>query len=279
MVEDIEDAFAWLRVNLTGILEGNVDIARYAIGGDSSGGTLSTLLGGILKPKPKAVLDIYGPVDFLSAHFLRPPNPNPSPGTFGFSEDELATALAERDPSHAILAAPFEWESKNISESDIQARWAVSPSVFSYTPRVKLQTAIKDYIGRRGPAVGVVLRLDDLKTEDEKLERRKEWSPHHRAREGYPPTAFLHGLGDMAVPIDQSRGFADKLKGLGVEVFESYEEDVPHGFDQLYTVCHMRDGSIVRVFADNESQGPEVEGWDRYIVPLVNFVDSKARED
>nr|XP_031858856.1 uncharacterized protein CI109_005675 [Kwoniella shandongensis]KAA5525928.1 hypothetical protein CI109_005675 [Kwoniella shandongensis] len=260
MVEDIKDAFGWLRENLSSILDSQVDIDRYAIGGDSSGGTLSTLVGGMLDPKPKAVLDVYGPVNFLASNFSRPPNPNPSPGTFDYTEDELATALADRDPSHAILAAPFEWESKNISESEIQARWAVTSDVFSLAPRVKLQTAVKDYIGRRGPAVGTVLRLNDLKTEEEKLERRKEWSPHHRADGNYPPTAFLHGLGDAAVPPEQSKEFAKKLKGLGVEVFESYEEDVPHGFDQLYT-------------------GPEVDGWDKYIVPLVDFVDKKARAE
>ncbi|KAK8847663.1 hypothetical protein IAR55_005522 [Kwoniella newhampshirensis] len=205
-----------------------------------------------------AWLHDYGPVNFLSPNFLRPPNPNPAPGTFEYSEDELASALEDRDPGNAILAAPFEWESRNVSEIEIQARWAVSPSVFSYTSRVKLQTAIKDYIGRRGPAVSVVLRLNDLEMEEERLERRKEWSAHHRARGDYPPTAFLHGLGDMAVPADQSKEFAEKLRGLGVEVFESYEEGVPHGFDQMYT-------------------GPEIAGWDRYVEPLVQFVDSKTR--
>jgi acetyl esterase/lipase len=248
-MEDCKDAFKWVRKNLPDLVPGVIDVNLYGIGGDSSGGTLATLLGGILDPKPKVVVDTYGPVNFLAPHFLRPPNPSPVMGTSGYEEDVLAELLKDRNPEHAILAAPFLWESKLHTEESIQSRWRVSSTTYESgdIEKIRLQIAMTDYIGRRGPAVGVVFRLNDLSTEEERMERRKLWSPIYRAGEDYPPTAFLHGIEDMAVPIDQSREFADRLRGLGVDVLESYEKGAPHGFDQHYRVsilCLILRGSV-----------------------------------
>ena len=53
---------------------------------------------------------------------------------------------------------------------------------------------------------------------------------------GYPPTAFLHGTGDTAVPVQQSYDMARMLREMGVPVVEQYEEGEEHVFDHKYTV-------------------------------------------
>jgi acetyl esterase/lipase len=236
MLEDCIDAYDWCKENLPSLVGGMVDIDACAIGGDSSGGTLASLLGSMIQPPVRAIVDVYGPVDFTSPHFSKPPNPSPGPPKFEWSDGELEEALKDRDARNAIIAAPFEIELASIPEGEQRERWVVNEETFGYTKRVRLQTALKDYVGRRGPAVGVVLRLGDLKTDEEKMARRKEWSAVHRATHEYPPTAFLHGVDDKAVPIDQSLRFVKRLKELGVEVSENYEAGGVHAFDQDYMV-------------------------------------------
>lgn len=249
MVEDCVDAFKWCRLHLASSLDGNVDIEAFGVEGDSAGGSLSTLLsslstllGHVLDPRPGVVVDIYGPVDFLTMPPITLPVPALIPigftGTGQYPESALIDAVKDRDPKNTIIAAPFTYELANIPEATTQHRWAVDASTFSYSERVRFQTELKTYMGDAKLTMRTALRLDDYPTKEAQEERAKAWSSLHlldRAK-GYPPTVVLHGTGDKAVPVEQSQRFAERLKGMGVVVRESYEEGAPHGFDQAYTV-------------------------------------------
>jgi acetyl esterase/lipase len=242
MIQDCVEGFKWCRANLEGILGKAVDVEAYAVGGDSSGGTLATMLGHMLDPQPRAVCDVYGPVDLVDLYFARKKKV-PDDGwakRWGdrYTEGENQDMINDRDPAKAIIAAPFGWEIENVPIEQTRIRWG-RPE-FEYTPRVRSQTQLKDWMGSMGNGLTVLLRLDELEREDDRVERCRTWSAYHllkeEGRRSYPPTAFFHGAGDGAVPIAVSRRMAEELKRQGVEVLESYEPGAPHGFDQEFKV-------------------------------------------
>jgi len=55
-----------------------------------------------------------------------------------------------------------------------------------------------------------------------------------RGKKSYPPTFFLHGTADMAVPVEQSYRMAGRLRGMGVPVGEAYCEGGLHCFEQAF---------------------------------------------
>jgi hypothetical protein len=62
---------------------------------------------------------------------------------------------------------------------------------------------------------------------------------------------------------------AQRLREMGVPVGESYEPGEAHEFDNKYTVS----SSMERA----DFQGPDVKGWDEYILPILDFVDQYAK--
>lgn len=65
-LDDLLTAHAWCRAHLADVLgKDQVDIERMAVGGDSAGGTLSTLLGHKMKPTPQCVIAVYGNTNLL----------------------------------------------------------------------------------------------------------------------------------------------------------------------------------------------------------------------
>jgi acetyl esterase/lipase len=232
MIQDCVDGLEWCRKNLPSIV--SVDIDAFAIGGDSSGGTLATLLGHLASPRPRAVCDVYGPVDLVDMYHARkakvPDDEWAQRWSDRYTDSHNRAMIADRDPAKAITAAPFGWEINHVPIEQTRARWA-RPD-FEYSPRVFAQTQLKDWMASMGIGLTVLLRLDELEQEEDKLDRCKSWSPYHLLDETYPPTAFFHGEGDGAVPIAASKRMAQRLREQNVDVFESYYPDGPHGFDQ-----------------------------------------------
>jgi acetyl esterase/lipase len=252
-LDDLTQAFAWCREHLPSVLgEGQVDVERFAVGGDSAGGTLSTLLGFKLEPTPRCVIDVYGNTDLLDEQHWSVLEGSVYKGTHPTAE--VVEELMCRDPSRAIVACPFPPELRSIPEKTTQDRWA-RPD-FTYSPRVRIQTAVKDYMAQTSSNIYHLLRLDRFATTEEARAYTKTVSPVHMLDDGrasYPPTAFLHGEGDASVPVQFARDFEDKLRGMGVPTVGSYCEAAPHAFDMMFT-------------------GPESEGWDMYVKPVLDFV-------
>ncbi|GFZ51471.1 hypothetical protein JCM24511_09238 [Saitozyma sp. JCM 24511] len=258
MIQDCVDGLEWCRRNLPSIVP--IDIDAFAIGGDSSGGTLATLLGHIVRPRPHAVCDVYGPVDLVDMYYTRkakvPDDAWAQRWGDRYTDSHNRAMIADRDPAKAITAAPFGWEINHVPIEQTRARWA-RPD-FEYSTRVFAQTQLKDWLASMGLGLTALLRLDELQHEEDKLERCRKWSAYHLLDKTYPPTAFFHGEADGAVPITASRRMAQRLKEHSVDVYESYYPDGLHGFDQ-------------------ELKGADTEGWAEYVVPVVEFVDRHVR--
>ena len=107
ILSDCKDSLAWCINELPGIL-GNerIDIDRYVVGGDSAGGTLSTLAGHLFEPKPKVVINVFGLVDSLDV-----PNQGTASDEWSLSydnvEEVMEKAKMNRDPSKAEFICPW----------------------------------------------------------------------------------------------------------------------------------------------------------------------------
>jgi acetyl esterase/lipase len=247
-----------------------LDVERYAVGGESAGGTLATLLGHTLSPPPRAVIDIYGAVDPLDK---RPQTPlDIQPLTEGWTEGEVAAAVAKADPAEAITVCPFQFD---IPVEYIRTQWGV-PS-YEYTRRQVFQYEIKKYMRTYNLLWPVLCRVTDEDTEAEREAKLKAVSPLHLldGKSAYPPTFFIHGGGDQVVPQYQSERMAAKLRQMGVPVGETYEPGEPHEFDNKYTVSTM----LIPPTRLTSGEGPEVDGWDQYIAPCLDFVDKHVKRE
>ncbi|KAK4226048.1 putative isoprenylcysteine alpha-carbonyl methylesterase ICMEL2 [Podospora fimiseda] len=268
-LSDCLEAVAWCRANLPLVLgKKKVDVDRYVLVGESAGGHLVTLMGLHLNnPPPRAIVDLYGLVDFLALPAFSSYDPNHKPiskwdGSSEYTDAELDAFLSDRNPQNTLTDALSWNEQELLTEEQLSKRWATD---FKYTKRIKLQaelhirrTLTVSYEGlRRG-----VMHREKFGTEEEFIAFVKSMSPLMVLREqlergikrNYPPTALLHGSGDEAVAIEQSYAMAKVLKELGVPIVESYEKGEPHVFDKKYT-------------------NPNVPGWETYIQPVLDFVD------
>lgn len=188
-LDDLLAARAWCRRHLADVVGNNqIDIDRMVIGGDSAGGTFSTILGHKMKLAPRCVIDIYGNTNLLDPQHWSVQDASAYEGTH--PTDEVVRMLLMRDPAQAIVACPFPWELADIPESVTQHRWA-RPD-FTYSVRVRLQTAVKDYMTQTKSNVYHLLRLDNFLTMDEARQYAVTLSPYQllEGKTTYPPTAF-----------------------------------------------------------------------------------------
>ncbi|GAB1313797.1 hypothetical protein MFIFM68171_04007 [Madurella fahalii] len=271
---DCLEAVSWCRDNLASILgAGKVDVNRYVLCGESAGGHLVTLAGlHLSNPPPRAIVDVYGVVDFFSMLAFAEPDQRPSraqqpPWNGKFSADELDELLRNRDPANALTDALSWNEHELLTDAQLSKHWATD---FRYTDRVIKQAELHMMHSLRRSADGLrlgVMHSDGFSNEEELIEFVQAMSPfrvlEERAKNGgqglgvYPPTAFLHGSGDVDVPIQQSYAMATILRQMGIPVVECYEEGEPHVFDKKY-------------------KSPDVPGWSTYIQPILDFVDKHA---
>lgn len=235
MVEDGVDGFKWCRSNLPSLVP-QVDIERCVLVGESAGGTLVSLLAHVLEPRPKAVVNIYGPTDFTDPHYSPATPPNATdiqPLTDKWSEEDCRQGILSRDPSKAITVCPYVFD---IPIQQVRDQW--SAPEFEYTEAQRFNWEIKRYMRTNKLLFKVILRTDQMTDEQEEMKVFKEKSSLHQLDNGksYPPTWFLHGDADSVVPIQQAYTMQKKLEEMGVETGTSYEPGQGHEFDNKYTV-------------------------------------------
>ncbi|KAK8089832.1 alpha beta-hydrolase [Apiospora hydei] len=270
-IEDCVDFIAWCRRELPTILGGHdkVDVDRYVITGESAGGFMVTNMATRLpEPAPRAVVDVYGLVDLFDHGLLDTVDQSAYPAWGSdkadplqqeFSEEKILSVIREdRDPAHAVSAALFSGGQVLEGEAQIAAAWKTS--ALPFTERARLQAAVHSYLSSTWPfgrAAPVRLRRDAAPgtafARTVSPMQILDTEPYVSGAKRYPPTAFLHGSADTAVPLGQTERFAAKLQALGVETIVSVEPDEPHVFDQVYT-------------------DPSVPGWYDYIQPVIDFV-------
>jgi acetyl esterase/lipase len=235
--QDVTDAFHWCRSHLPEIL-GAVDIDNYVVGGDSAGGTLSTMCGHLLEPRPRVVLDLFGVVDNLDPEFMKH-DPNSHIQSMPYEkadrdEDELRALLASRDKSKAAVTGAWSWELAMPIE-DLKTFWGIKEYD---TEEDTLRMDAFIYIAKSGMRLDNLYRREECASDQEFEERLKSWSSLLRleGQTTYPPTYIIHGIADTAVPVGQSYRFQKKLQEMGVDTGASYAPGAEHSFDSQISV-------------------------------------------
>lgn len=245
MKQDGVDGSEWCRTHLPRLLDGQIDVDRCVLVGESAGGTIVSLLAHVLSPKPKAVVNIYGPTDFLDPHYSPSTPPNSvdvQPLTDKWTEEDCRLGILSRDLTRAITVCPYVFD---VPIQQVRDQW--SAPRFEYTEAQRFNWEIKRYMRTNKLLFKVILRTDQLESTDKEMEVFKASSPYHmldKTGAEYPPTWFLHGEADMVVPIQQARRMQARLQELGVETGTSYEPGEGHEFDNKYTVGRVIPPSV-----------------------------------
>lgn len=194
IVEDIEDAFKWLRS--TGANEFGIDAERVGVVGHSAGGYLTLLTGHRVHPAPKALVAFYGYGDIAGDWYSQP---DPFYNTFD--------RLTEADAHRAVDAGELVDGSADPQRRDYylwcrqNGLWPVK--VGGHDPLTE-----RDWFTQYSPA-------ENVEAEGTR----------------YPPTLLLHGNADTDVPYAQSVHMEKRLAKANIEHDFITIPNGPHGFD------------------------------------------------
>lgn len=186
------------------------------------------------------MLNVYGPVDVSYPYFYTPmPNANELLAKADFSkprtEEELNAALWARDPSKAKTVYPW-WGDLATPIEKLREYFALPSYEVGEDERLRMD--LYTYMSIKRVRFDSVFRKDQYETEEDFKAQMVKYSamslldPTKR----YPRTFLMHGTGDTSVPVELSRQFYDKLKGMGIPVDAVWPEGAEHCFDALITV-------------------------------------------
>jgi acetyl esterase/lipase len=244
IIDDGMDAWLWCRDNLEGILgETAVDIDRYVLSGESAGGNIALLVNQRITsdtslPPAAAIFSCYAPTDMLAG--LGSVEAFNWSLSGEFTAAEIEGNISDSDPSHAMTVC---CEECHVPVEVFREQW--QDPTFTHTERDRLQFDTCKYLLLQGRLMRVVLRTGEDGASPEQSEgHAREWSPLHLLDHstGHPPTYFLHGDADCAVPMEvHTLPYLRRLRSMGVQCAVSIMHGKGHAQDNLYTVSNNRD--------------------------------------
>lgn len=195
IVSDVEAAIAWLASDGARLFD--LDASRLIVTGDSAGGYLALLTGCRARPRPQALVAIYG-YGSLNAPWYTAPNPYPgynrtviAESDFGdFREGPVVSDARERTASHAQATSYYFYLRQN-------GLWTHETSGFA---------------------------SETLAVQIAPYEPVRQVTRHH------PPTFLMHGTMDSDVPCEESRKMAAQFERHGVPYIFKAIDRAEHGF-------------------------------------------------
>jgi len=178
IIEDIEDAFRWLRRE--GPDRFHIDPERIAVTGGSAGGYLTLATGYRVHPRPRVLLAYFGYGDLIGDWYATP-SPHPRHNQRKISADEA-------------------WQQVS------------GPAVADARERKGDGGIFYNFCRQSGLWPKAVSGWDPRK-ESEKF---FPFMPLKNVTRDYPPTALIHGTADTDVPFEQSQMMAKELQKHGV---------------------------------------------------------------
>lgn len=192
IIADLEDAFRWVRKEGPELF--GVDPQRIGVTGSSAGGYLTLTAGYRAKPRPLALVSLFGYGDLIGDWYSKP-----SP-----------------HPRH-----------NSVKPTEAEARATVSGPPVSDDRDRKGQAFLFYGWCRQHGAWPKEVSGWDPHTESDKF---NPYMPVKNVTPEYPPTVLLHGTADTDVPHEQSVMMADELQRAGVEHQFLSLENGEHGF-------------------------------------------------
>lgn len=193
IVADIEDALGWLRGDRPEPRPGAP--GPIAVMGESAGGYLALVSGFRVRPRPAAIVSLWGYGDLVGEWYSRP-----SP-----------------HPVHHEIVLSMEEASRQVS----------GPPVADGRRRAGDGYAFYQHCRQHGLWPKAVTGWDP---EDDR-ERFEPFMPIENVEPDHPPTLLIHGMKDTDVPYERSVEMAAALREAGVEHRMIGVEGAEHGLD------------------------------------------------
>jgi acetyl esterase/lipase len=178
IIEDLRDAYAWLHDQGPKLF--NVDTRRIAVAGGSAGGYLTQMTGFCVKPRPAALVSLWGYGDIAGDWYIKP------------------SEFYRKQP---LVAKEEAWKGVSGPPATTRARGDKGPGRFYL------------YCRQQGLWTKNVAGIDP-QTQDAAL---TPYCPARNVTRDYPPTLLIHGTGDTDVPFEQSVEMDKELTRAGVE--------------------------------------------------------------
>lgn len=184
IIEDVEDAFKWLRRE--GPQRFHVDPDRIAVTGGSAGGYLTLVTGHRVLPRPRVLLAFWGYGDLVGDWYATP-SPHARHNQKQFTAEEAG---------RQVSGPPVADARDRKGDGGMFYNWCRQTGAW---PK-----AVSTWDPRREP------------------ERFFPFMPVKNVTKNFPPTALIHGTADTDVPFEQSQLMAREFQRHGVE-FQFHE--------------------------------------------------------
>jgi acetyl esterase/lipase len=192
IISDVEEAFRWLAGD--GAKQFHLDPKRIVVAGESAGGYLTLVTGYRVRPKPKALVALYGFGDLIG-DWSSKPNPYPRYNLRKISREE-----AESQTDGTVI-------------SDSDERKGDGGSIYMYYRQNGLWPEEVSGFARSTIA-----------------DKITPFEPIRNVTPDWPPTLLIHGTRDTDVPYEQSELMAKKFKQKGVPFTLIPIDHGEHGF-------------------------------------------------
>ena len=192
LISDIEAAFHWLAGDGARLF--HLDPHRIVVSGESAGGYLTLVTGFRVRPRPKALVSLYGYGDLLGDWYSTP-SPHPRHNSRKITREEAAK------------------QTDGIVISDARRRKGNGGLIYLH-------------YRQNGIWPREVSGFDLAKI----AEKIAPFEPVRNVTPDYPPTLLIHGTQDTDVPYEQSRMMAKQLEQHGVPFLFKPITNGEHGF-------------------------------------------------
>jgi acetyl esterase/lipase len=184
IIEDVEDAFRWLRRE--GPKRFHVDPDRVAVTGGSAGGYLTLVTGHRIEPRPRVLLAFFGYGDLIGDWYSTP-SPHPRHNQRKIAMDEAWQQVS----GPAVADARDRKGDGGIFYNFCRQTGQWPKAISGWDPRSE-------------------------------SERFFPFMPLKNVTAAYPPIVLIHGTADTDVPFEQSQLMAREFQKHGVP-FQFYE--------------------------------------------------------